>query len=139
MSFSGAITAVKAAITGADASLNETPAPLRNGLGVAPRARFDSSYYLGIESDGRPDEHGIQPAGQERSRCRLVLQIGVTLQNDRNDDQSELQELSQKVVNALTMLQDSNIVYLFNDERPTVFQEDRRIVWSHVWNLVYRI
>ena len=139
MSLSGAITSIKSAITGADASINATPDILRNGLLDAPLSNFDTSYYLGIEADGRPDEHGIQPAGQERARCRLSVQLATALQNNRNTDQSDLQAIAQKVVEALTMLQDSNVVYLSAVDRPSVQQDDRRIVWFQVWELVYRI
>ena len=139
MSFSGAITAVKSAITGADASINETPNSLRDGLQNAPRANFDTSYYLGIEADGRPDEHGIQPAGQERARCRLSVQLGCALESNRNTDQADLQGIAQKVVESLTMLQNSHVVYLSQIDRPVVSQIDRRIVWSQLWELVYRI
>ena len=139
MSLSGAITSIKAAITGADASINATPGVLYNGLLEAPLSNFDTSYFLGVEADGRPDEHGIQPAGQERARCRLSVQLATLLQSNRNTDQADLQSIAQKVVEALTMLQNANVVYLSADDRPTVTQDDRRIVWVQVWNLVYRI
>ncbi len=139
MSLSGAIAAVKASIDGADANINETPDPLRNGLAVAPRANFDTSFFLGIEADGRPDEHGIQPAGQERARCRLSVQLGCVLDSNRNSNQATLQGIAQKVTEALHMLVDSNIVYLYTEDRPVVLQEDRRLVWANIWTLVYRI
>ncbi len=139
MSLVGAIAAVKSSIEGAAAGVNETPNPLRNGLSTAPRANFDTSYFLGVEADGRPDEHGIQPAGQERARCRLSVQLGCVLSTDRNDNQQTLQAVAQKVTESLHMLVDSNIVYLYTEDRPVVLQEDRRIVWVNIWNLVYRI
>lgn len=140
MSFSGAITAIKTAISGAATpALTETPHPLRDGLTLASRPNFDRSYFLGIETDGRPDEHGIQPGGQERAECRLSVQLGAALQADRNDDQSELQVIAQQVVESLLMLQDSNVVFLRTEERPVLTQDDRRLVWAQVWLLTYRI
>jgi len=140
MSFAAAVTAIKSAIAGSSSpALVETPTPLRNGLNDAVWSNFDRSYYLGIEADGRPDEHGIQPAGQERADCRLSVQLGAELQTDRNDDQSELQVIAQAVGEALLMLQDANVVYLRTDERPTVTQVDRKIIWSQIWTLTYRI
>jgi hypothetical protein len=85
MSFSAAVASIKTAIAGSNTpSLVETPTPLRVSLEDALWSSFDRSYYLGLEADGRPDEHGIQPAGQERSECRLVVELGAELQNDRN-------------------------------------------------------
>lgn len=140
MSLASAITAIKAAISSANSpALSETPHPLKNGLTVASRANFDASYFLGIETDGRPDEHGIQPGGQERAECRLSVQLGAALQADRNDDQAELQVIAQKVVESLLMLQDSNVVFLRTEERPVLTQDDRRLVWSQVWLLTYRV
>lgn len=140
MSFSGAITTIKSTIAGADSpALVETPTPLKNGLSDAVWSHFDKSFFVGIEADGRPDEHGIQPGGQERADCRLLIELGAELQVDRNDDQSELQVIAAKVGESLLMLQDSNIVFLRTDERPNITQSDRKIIWSQVWTLTYRI
>jgi hypothetical protein len=140
MSFSAAVASIKTAIEGSNTpSLVETPTPLRVSLEDALWSSFDRSYYLGLEADGRPDEHGIQPAGQERSECRLVVELGAELQNDRNDDQAELQVIAQKVGEALLMLQTSDIVFLRTDERPNILQIDRKIIWRQVWTLTYRI
>ena len=139
MSFASAVSAIKSAIESSYTGAVETPTPLRSTLEDAMWPSFDLSYFLGIEADGRPDEHGIQPAGQERADSRLVVELGSQLQTDRNDDQAELQVKSQKVVESLLMLQNSDVVFLRSDERPNIIQIDRRIVWRQVWTLTYRI
>ena len=139
MSYQLAINAIKAQVESVlidSSNLVYTPDPRIRFLARANRAKFDGSYLIRNNGGGMIfEELQLNPSVFS---ANISLEIGTELTTDAQTNEQSAQLRGQKTLEGLLVSNLNKVVDLQTVGSPSLSSaDDRRIVWSQSFNLIY--